>query len=108
GNILHSTSSAATVFVSTGTRPSTSVLLLDTSADGMFTMTAEVSTAMTSSNRIATSRILTHRARRSLWVNFQPALPVEGTVVTRESPQTPAIEEAEPGSPPDALPETNT
>ncbi len=76
----------------------------------MFTMTAEVSAAVTSSNRIASSRILTNRARRRLWVSFEPALPVKGTVMTHESPQTPAIEEAEPelSGPPDAPPETNT
>ncbi len=74
----------------------------------MFTTTAEASTAVTSSNRVAPSRTLTNRARRSLWVKFQPALPVEGTVVTREPPQTPAIEEAQPSGLPDAPPETDT
>jgi len=43
-----------------------------------------------------------------LWVRFQPALPVEGVVVMREAPQTPAIEEAESSGPRDAPPETDT
>ena len=106
--IVHSTSSTATVFVSTGSRPSTGVLLLDTSADGMFTVAAGASTAVTSSNPAASSRILTNRARRSLWLGFQPALPIEGMARTVEPPPVPAIEESEPepSGPPDAPPET--
>jgi hypothetical protein len=71
----------------------------------MFTMTAGVSTAVTSSNRIASSRILTNQARHSLWVRFELTPPIQGAVV---SPQTPAIEEAEPSGPRDAPPETDT
>jgi hypothetical protein len=74
----------------------------------MFTMTAEVSIALTRSNRMASSRISTDRARRGLWVSFQPALPVEGMAATREPPKTPAIKEAKPSRPPDAAPETDT
>jgi hypothetical protein len=98
GNIVHSTSSAATVFISTGSRPSTSALLLDTSADGMFTMAAGAATSLTSTNQTASSRILTNRARTSLWVRFEGALPVGDVAVTRGPPQTPAIEEPQPSS----------
>ena len=107
-NIVHSTSAAATVFVSTGSRPSTSVLLLDTSADGTLTMVAGASTAVTTSNQIASSRILTNRVRRSLWVRFHSALPVAGMVATREPSQTAAIEEADSSGSRDAPPELAT
>jgi hypothetical protein len=108
GNIVHSTSSAATVLVSTRSRPSTSVLLLDTSADGVFTMAAGAATGVTSTNQTASSRILTNRARRSLWVRFHPALPVAGKVATREPSQTAPIEEADSSGPRDAPPELAT
>jgi hypothetical protein len=107
-NIVHSTSSAATVFVSTGSHPSTSVLLLDTSADGTLTMVAGASTAVTTSNQIASSRILTNRVRRSLWVRFHSALPVAGMVATREPSQSAPIEEADSSGPRDAPPEPAT
>jgi hypothetical protein len=80
-------------------------------------MAAVAPPVVISSNRIASSRILTNRARRSLWVRVQSALPVEGTVVTREpletqvieTPviETPATEEAGPSGPRDTPLETD-
>ena len=104
GNILYSTSSAATLFISTGSRPATSVSLLDTSADGMFTMMAGAATSVTSTNRTAPSQILTNRARASLWVRLERPLPVGDVSVTREPGQTPAIAEPEPSDSRDSAP----
>src|SRR6516164_6666541 len=105
--IVHSTSSTGPILFSTAALPSSSVLLLDTSADGMVTMTAAGSTAVTSLNQIASSRISSNRDRRSLRVRFQPAPATQGVVVTPESPQPPAIEEPEPVGPLDPPPETD-
>jgi hypothetical protein len=105
GNIVHSTLSAATVFISTGSRPATSRLLLDTSAEGMFTMMAGAATSVTSTNRTAPSQILTNRARASLWVRFERPLPIADVAVTREPRQTPAIVEPEPSGSRDSAPE---
>jgi hypothetical protein len=73
----------------------------------MVTMTAAGSTAVTSLNQIASSRISSNRDRRSLRVRFQPAPATQGVVVTPESPQPPAIEEPEPVGPLDPPPETD-
>ena len=96
GIIVHSTSSAAKVFISTGSRPATSVSLLDTSADGMFTMMAGAATSITSTNQTIPSQMLTNRARPSLWVRFERPSPVGDVAVTRELRQTPAIAEPAP------------
>jgi hypothetical protein len=80
-------------------------LQLDTSADGMFTMTAGAATTVTSSNPNAASRVLSNRTRRSLWMSFQADLPVEGMVARREPSPTPIVEEVEPSVPRDAPPE---
>jgi len=105
GNIVHSTSAAAKVFISTGSRPATSVSLLDTSADGMFTMMAGAATSVTSTNRTTPSQMLTNRARPSLWVRFERPSPVGDVAVTREPRQTPAIAEPEPSGSRDSAPE---
>ena len=105
GNIVHSTSSAATVFISTGSRPATSVSLLDTSADGMFTMMAGAATSVTSTNRTTPSRILTNRARPRLWVRFERPSPVRYVAVTREPRETPVIAESETSGSRDSAPE---
>jgi len=107
-NIVHSTSSAAKVFVSTASRPSTSRLLLDTTADGRFTTAAGVATALTSTNGTASSRIRTNRARSSLWVSCQAPRSVEGAAVPQRSSETRGIEEATSGGPLDVTSEANT
>jgi hypothetical protein len=68
-------------------------------------MAAGVATTLTSTNRAAFSRILTNRARSSLWVSSQPPRPVEGAAVPRESSQTLVTEEVPPGGSPNVLPE---
>ena len=103
-NIVHSTSSAAKVFVSTASRPSTSLSLLDTSAAGCFMMRAVAATALTSTSRAGFSRILTNRARGSLWVSSQSPRP-EGAAVPREPTQTLVTEEAASSNPRDLPPE---
>ena len=108
GNIVHSTSSASTVFISTGSRPATSVSLLDTSADGTYTMMTGASTSVTSTNRTAPSQILTNRARPSLWVRLERPSPVGDVAVTRELRQTPAIAEPEPSGSRNSAPEAPT
>jgi len=106
-NIAHSTSSAPKVFVSTASRPSTRLSLLDTGADGAFTVAAAAATAFTTTNRTASSRILTNRARSSSRVRFQSARPVQGGAAPRESSQTPVTEDVTPGGPPNVLPEAD-
>lgn len=107
-NIVHSTSSTAKIFVSTASRASTNRLLLDTGADGSFTTTAEAATTLTSTNRTAVSRILTNRARGSLWVSFQPPRPVEDAAVPRESSRILGTEEGTSGDPRDLPPEATS
>ena len=97
-NIVHSTSSPSTVFISTGSRPSTSVLLLDTSADGMFTMAVGAATSLTRTNRTVASRTLSNRAGASLWVRCEHPLPVGHVAVARETAPTSTIEEPQPNS----------
>jgi hypothetical protein len=106
-NIVHSTLSSAKVFVSTASRPSTSRLVPDTSADGAFTMPAGAATSLTSTNRTAFSRILTNRVRSSLRVSFQSPRPVDGGAAPRESSQTPVTEEVTPSGPPNVVPEAD-
>jgi hypothetical protein len=96
-NIVYSTSATATIIISTSSLSSMGVLLLDTSADGMLTMTAGVSTVVTSSNGIPSTRISTGLSRPSLRVRFGHGLPIEAAS-TRNPPRRPAIEEAEPGN----------
>jgi hypothetical protein len=96
-NIVYSTSATATIFVSTSSLSSMGVLLLDTSADGTLTMTAGVTTVVTSSKGIPSTRISTGLSRPSVRVRFGRGLPIEATA-TRDAPRLPAIEEAEPSS----------
>ena len=106
-NIIHSTLSSAKIFVSTASRPSTSRLVPDASADGAFTMAAGAGTALTSTNRTSFSRILTNRARSSLQVSFRLPRPVEGGAVSPDLSQTPETEEVTPPGPPNVLPEAH-
>jgi len=106
-NIIHSTLSSAKVFVSTESRPSTSRLVPDASADGAFTMAAGAATALTSTNRTSFSRIVTNRARSSLRVSFQAPRPVEGGAVSPEASQTLETEEVTPPGPPNVPPEAD-
>src|SRR5262249_54305615 len=71
------------------------VLLLDTSADGTLTMTAGVSTVVTSSNGIPSTRISTGLSRPSVRVRVGGGLPIEAAL-TRDAPRPRAVEEAEP------------
>ena len=106
-NIIHSTLSSAKVFVSSASRPTTSRLVPDTSADGAFTMAAGAATALTSTNRTTFSRILTNRARNSLRVSFAAPRPVEGSAVSPEASPAPETEEVTPPGPPNVLPEAD-
>jgi hypothetical protein len=119
-NVIHSTRSMATVSIATLARRA---LLLDTRADATFTMADTASTAVTSSNRIGSSRTSSNRARPWLWLRAQSAASIDEIMVTPPTPYKPAIDGAnaretpqiaaavqrpEPGADPDATPVADT
>jgi hypothetical protein len=69
--------------VSSGLHPSTTTSGLNTTADELVTTVVLASTAMVNLDRTASSRLLSSRARRSLWARVQDALSVEGMTATR-------------------------
>ena len=110
-NLIHSTKSMATALVSTGRG---GALLLDTRADGTLNRADTGSAAVTRSNQIAASQMLSNRARPCLWMRVQSApsgegsvitgastgkLTAEGVTATREAVEAPAVEESVEGTP---------
>jgi hypothetical protein len=75
--------------VSSGLHPTTTTSGLNTTAEELVTTVVLASTAMVNLDRTASSRLLSSRARRSLWARVQNALPVEGMTATRGPPGKP-------------------
>ncbi len=75
--------------VSSGLHPTTTTSGLNTTAGELVTTVVLTSTAMVNLGRTASSRLLSTRARRSLWARVQDALSVEGMTATRGPPEKP-------------------
>ena len=75
--------------VSSGLHPTTTTSGLNTTAAELVTTAVLASTAMVNLDRTASSRLLSSRARRSLWARVQDALSVEGITATRGPPAKP-------------------
>lgn len=75
--------------VSSGLHPTTTTSGLNTTAEELVTTVLLASTAMVNLDRTASSRLLSSRARRSLWARVQDALSVEGMTATRGPPGKP-------------------
>jgi hypothetical protein len=76
--------------VSSGLHPTTTTSGLNTTAEELVTTVVLASTAMVNLDRTASSRLLSCRARRSLWARVQVSLSVEGMTATRGPPGKPA------------------
>jgi hypothetical protein len=75
--------------VSSGLHPTTTTLGLNTTAEELVTTVVLALTAMVNLDRTASSRLLSSRARRSLWARVQDALSVEGLTATLGPPGKP-------------------
>jgi hypothetical protein len=75
--------------VSSGLHPTTTTSGLNTTAEELVTTVALASTATVNLDRTASSRLLSSRARRSLWARVQDSLTVEGMSATRGPPARP-------------------
>jgi hypothetical protein len=69
--------------VSSGLHPTTTTSGLNTTAEELVTTMVLASTAIVNVDRTASPRLLSSRARRSLWARVQDALSVEGMTATR-------------------------
>ena len=75
--------------ISSGLHPTTTTSGLNTAAEELVTTVILASTAMVNLDRTAPSRLLSSRARRSLWARVQDAPSVEGMTATRGPPGKP-------------------
>jgi hypothetical protein len=85
--IINSNTWTPSKLVSSGLHPATTTSGLNTTAEGLVTTVVLASTAMVNLDRTAASRLLSSRARRSLWVRVQDARSVEGMTATRGPPE---------------------
>jgi hypothetical protein len=83
--IITSTTRTPSTVVSSGLHPIATTSGLSTKAEELFTTMAMASTTSVSLDRTASSRLLSTRARRSLWARVQHTLSVEGMAATREA-----------------------
>ena len=87
--IINSNTWTPSTLVSSGLHPTTTTSGLNTTAEELVTTVVLASTAMVNLDRTASSRLLSSRARRSLWARVQDALSVEGMTATRGPPAKP-------------------
>jgi hypothetical protein len=87
--IISSNTRTPSRLVSSGLHPTTTTSGLNTTAEELVTTVVLASTAMVNLDRTASSRLLSTRARRSLWARVQDALSVEGMTATRGPPGRP-------------------
>jgi hypothetical protein len=87
--IISSNTWTPSTLVSSGLHPTTTTSGLNTTAKELITTVALASTAMVNLDRTASSRLLSSRARRSLWARVQDSLSVEGMAATRGRPAKP-------------------
>jgi hypothetical protein len=87
--IISSNTWTPSTLVSSGLHPTTTTSGLNTTAEELVTTVVLASTAMVNLDRTASSRLLSSRARRSLWARVQDSLSVEGMTATRGPPAKP-------------------
>ena len=87
--IINSNTWTPSTLVSSGLHPTTTTSGLNTTAEELVTTVVLASTAMVNLDRTASSRLLSSRARRSLWARVQVAPSVEGMTATRGPPAKP-------------------
>ena len=87
--IISSDTWTPSTLVSSGLHPTTTTSGLNTAAEELVTTVVLASPAMVNLDRTASSRLLSSRARRSLWARAQVALAVEGMTATRGPPGKP-------------------
>ena len=87
--IISSNTWTPSTFVSSGLHPTTTTSGLNTTAEELVTSVVLASTAMVNLDRTASSRLLSSRARRSLWARVQDSLSVESMTATRGPPAKP-------------------
>ena len=81
--IINSDTWTPSTLVSSGLHPTTTTSGLNTTSEELVTTVVLASTAMVALDRTASSRLLSSRARRSLWARVQDSLSVEGMAATR-------------------------
>jgi hypothetical protein len=94
-NIVHSTTWAPAVFVSSGSPGAAVAFDLKTSTEEVFTVGLSAATTMIGSNRVPSLRRPSNRARRSPLVAAQPSAAVEVTMAPPVSPQPPGVDRSE-------------
>jgi hypothetical protein len=87
--IISSDTWTPSTLVSSGLHPTTTTSGLNTTAGELVTTVVLASPAMVNLDRTASSRLLSSRARRSLWARVQVALAVEDMTATRGPPAKP-------------------
>jgi hypothetical protein len=102
-NIISSNTWTPWTLVSSGLHPTTTTAGLNTTAEELVTTVVLVSTAMVNLDRTAPSRLLSSRARRSLWARVQDSLSVEGMTATRGPPAKPDANATNEDGAPDAV-----
>jgi len=87
--IISSDTWTPSTLVSSGLHPTTTTSGLNTTAEELVTTVVLASTSLVNLDRTAPSRLLSSRARRSLWARVQDSLSVEGMTATRGPPPKP-------------------
>jgi hypothetical protein len=87
--IISSDTWTPSTLVSSGLHPTTTTSGLNTTAEELVTTVVLASPAMVNLDRTASSRLLSSRARRSLWARARVALAVEGMTATPGPPGKP-------------------
>lgn len=90
-NIIRSSTWSPAVSSSSGSNFTTGISILNTSTEEIFTIPLSASAIVISSNRNGSSRRLSSRARRSLWVGAQRSPFADAVMPTRESMQEPDV-----------------
>jgi hypothetical protein len=87
--IISSDTWTPSTLVSSGLHPTTTTSGLNTTAEELVTTVVLASTAVVNLDRTASSRLLSSRARRSVWARVQDSLSVEGMTATCGPPAKP-------------------
>jgi hypothetical protein len=88
-NIISSNTWTPWTLISSGLHPTTTTSGLNRTAEELVTTVVLAPTARANLGRTASSRLLSSRARRSLWARVQDAPSVEGMTATRRPPGKP-------------------
>jgi hypothetical protein len=87
--IIRSNAWTPSTLISSGLHPTTTTSGLNATAEELVTTVVLASTARVNLDRTASSRLLSSRARRSLWARVRDAPSVEGMTATRVLPRKP-------------------